>query len=47
MSEKMMAKMDEIKDVVSAISSKLDGMDRKLDSSIELQQKSLNLTEVT
>ena len=46
MSEKMMAKMDEIKGAVNAIASKLDGMDKKLDASMELQQKSLNITEV-
>ena len=46
MSEKMMAKMDEIKGAVNAIASKLDGMDKKLDASMELQQKSLNVAEV-
>lgn len=46
MSEKMMAKMDEIKGAVNAIASKLDGMDKKLDASMELQQRSLNMSEV-
>ena len=46
MSEKMMAKMEEIKGAVNAIASKLDGMDKKLDASMDLQQKSLNMSEV-
>ena len=46
MSETMMAKMEEIKGAVNAIASKLDGMDKKLDASMDLQQKSLNMSEV-